>query len=318
MNRKPLLLLIILLVLGGASTARAQCTMENTAFKSGEHLSYDLYFNWRFIWTKAGTASLWTDSIDYEGQSAYKVQMISKSGSKADVFFKMRDTLTSVISKDMLPLYFRKGAEEGKRYSIDKATYFYDPDSVRIKLERTYPRKNRYHCDTVAVSGCVQDMLSILMRYRSYTPDKFKMGEPYNFDMADGRRVKQETLIFRGYRLFEDKNEVTYRCLVFSFVEYKKGKEKEVITFYVTDDDNHLPVRLDMFLNFGSAKAFLKMYNGNRHPMTSIVKDKKAEKKRLKLLNRKLKDEAKALAAEKKRIEAALQDSIAKLDSLSN
>jgi hypothetical protein len=64
---------------------------------------------------------------------------------------------------------------------------------------------------------------------------------------------------------------VKYLFLVFSLVEYKKGKEKEVITFYVTDDDNHLPVRLDMYLNFGSAKAFLKSIKGNRHPLTSIV-----------------------------------------------
>ena len=52
----------------------------------------------------------------------------------------------------------------------------------------------------------------------------------------------------------------------------KKGKEKEVITFFVTDDLNHLPVRLDLFLNFGSAKAFLNNVTGNRHPLTSIVK----------------------------------------------
>ena len=65
----------------------------------------------------------------------------------------------------------------------------------------------------------------------------------------------------------------TYRCLIFSLVEYdKKGKEKEVITFFVTDDLNHLPVRLDLFLNFGSAKAFLNNVTGNRHPLTSIVK----------------------------------------------
>ena len=40
----------------------------------------------------------------------------------------------------------------------------------------------------------------------------------------------------------------------------------------VTDDKNHLPVRLDMFLNFGSAKAFLNDVRGHRHPLTSIVK----------------------------------------------
>ena len=59
----------------------------------------------------------------------------------------------------------------------------------------------------------------------------------------------------------------------FSLVEYVDNKEKEVITFFVTDDLNHLPVRLDMYLNFGSAKAFLTDIKGNRHPLTSIVKE---------------------------------------------
>ena len=43
-------------------------------------------------------------------------------------------------------------------------------------------------------------------------------------------------------------------ALIFSLVEYdKKGKEKEVITFFVTDDLNHLPVRLGFIpeLRFG-------------------------------------------------------------------
>ncbi len=81
------------------------------------------------------------------------------------------------------------------------------------------------------------------------------------------------TICWTGKENVKAENGVTYRCLIFSLVEYdKKGKEKEVITFFVTDDLNHLPVRLDLFLNFGSAKAFLNSVTGNRHPLTSIVK----------------------------------------------
>ena len=31
-------------------SASAQCTFHNSAFKSGERLSYNLYFNWKFVW----------------------------------------------------------------------------------------------------------------------------------------------------------------------------------------------------------------------------------------------------------------------------
>jgi hypothetical protein len=40
----------------------------------------------------------------------------------------------------------------------------------------------------------------------------------------------------------------------------------------VTDDKNHIPVRLDMFLSFGSAKAFLRSYKGVRSEMKAKIK----------------------------------------------
>ena len=56
-------LLIMLLTAWVATTeAQAQCTAKNTAFLPGEHISYDLMFNWKFIWIKVGYAELTTDS----------------------------------------------------------------------------------------------------------------------------------------------------------------------------------------------------------------------------------------------------------------
>ena len=49
----------------------------------------------------------------------------------------------------------------------------------------------------------------------------------------------------------------------------KKGKEKEIVKFYITDDANHLPVRLDLNLNFGTAKAYLTGAKGLRNPQTA-------------------------------------------------
>ena len=70
----------------------------------------------------------------------------------------------------------------------------------------------------------------------------------------------------------EGEQKITYRCLVFSYLEKNsKGKEKEIVTFYITDDDNHIPVRLDLNLRFGIAKAYLKNASGLRNPQTSII-----------------------------------------------
>ena len=52
----------------------------------------------------------------------------------------------------------------------------------------------------------------------------------------------------------------------------EKGKYKEIVRFYVTDDTNHIPVRLDLFLRFGSAKAFVTNIKGNRNAIEAVVR----------------------------------------------
>lgn len=255
-----------------AITAQAQCPAENKAFSSGEQVVYDLYFNWKFIWKKVGLASLTTYSTTYNQKEAFRFNLLSVGSKNTDFFFKMRDTLTCYTSDRLEPLYFRKAAEEGKRYTVDEAWFDYGDGTSKVKQRRTW-RDGTVQEMEYSDSRCIFDMLSILAQARSYDPADYKEGDKIHFPMATGRRVEEQTLIYRGKKDIEANNDTTYRCLIFSFVEYKKGKEKEVITFYVSDDDNHLPIRLDMFLNFGSAKAYLKSVKGNRHPLTSVVKD---------------------------------------------
>ena len=231
---------------------------------------YDLYFNWKFIWKKVGLASLTTNATTYHSRPAFRFNLLSVSSKQVDFFFKMRDTLTCYVSDKLEPLYFRKGAEEGSRYTVDEAWFTYKDGASYVKQKRSW-RDGKVEEMEASDSRCIHDMLSILAQARSYDPKDYKVGQRILFPMATGKRVEEQTLIYRGKKNIEANNDTIYRCLVFSLVEYKKGKEKEVITFYITDDQNHLPVRLDMYLNFGSAKAFLRSVSGNRYPLTSIV-----------------------------------------------
>ena len=56
----------------------AQCRMKNTAFKGGEFLSYNLYYNWKFVWVKAGTASMYIVDTKYKGQPAYRASLTTR------------------------------------------------------------------------------------------------------------------------------------------------------------------------------------------------------------------------------------------------
>ncbi len=268
-------ILAVMLFLALPLSLRAQCPLRNTAFQGGERLEYKLFFNWKFIWLNAGTATMTIKDTTYQGQPAYRSHLITRTSKRLDRFFCMRDTLEAVVTHDLVPLYYRKGADEGGKYRLNEVRYTYPGGYNHIELLYQNPYGERTLQGFKRVD-CIYDMLSMMLRARSFDASQYKEGERIRFLMADGRDIEPQTLVYRGIKKFttEDKPEITYRCLVFSFVEQQGKKEKEIITFYITDDKNHLPVRLDMFLRFGVAKAYLKTATGVRNEQTSILKIK--------------------------------------------
>ena len=253
-------------------TASAQCGIENNAFKSGEELAYDLYFNWKFIWMKVGTAEMDTKMAKFEGKDAWKSYLITRGNPKLDKFFVMRDTLLSYCNPDLSPLYFRKGAKEGDSYYVDEIWYSYPHGNCQLKKHRI-TSSGEHLWKTTTYKSCIYDMMSIFLRARNFDASKMKKNETIPMPVSDAMGLSNSWLEFRGrenYKMSDTKEK--FRCLVFSFYERDNGKSKELLRFWVTDDENHIPVRLDMFLSFGSAKAYLKSYKGVRSPMTAKIK----------------------------------------------
>lgn len=252
------------------STAQAQCGIENTAFQGGEFLAYDLYFNWKFVWVKVGSATMSTVKSKFDGKEAYRTSLITRGNDRLDGMFVMRDTLLSYCDASTLsPLYHRKGALEGKRYYVDELWYSYPNNNCQLRMHRI-DADGEQHWKTITYKDCVYDMMSIFLRARNFDASKLSEGDVIPMPISDAKRLSNSWLKYRGKETFKiDGTKEKFRCLVFSFIEHDDGKNRELIRFYVTDDQNHIPVRLDMFLSFGSAKAFLKIYRGVKSPLTS-------------------------------------------------
>ena len=257
----------------GSLTANAQCPFRNTAFGDGEFLSYNLYYNWKFVWVKAGTASMYTVKSKYKGQDAYRASLTTRGNQNVDQMFVLRDTLLCYSSTDLVPLYFRKGAREGKRYTVDEVWYNYDQGKTHLRQHRIN-HKGEHGWLQKSYNECIYDMMNIFLRARSFDPKGWDKGHVVKFPIADGNSIEKAQLRYRGKSTIKADNNAKYRCLELSYMEYDNDDKKyrEIVRFYVTDDQNHIPIRLDMFLKFGAAKAFLTNMKGNRNPMSSIVK----------------------------------------------
>ena len=268
MYQKKLLLALALLL---PSVLQAQCTLQNTAFKSGEYLTYNLYYNWKFVWVKAGTANMSTVQSIHQGKPAWRASLVTQGNKRVDAYFILRDTLLSYSTLDLAPLYYRKAAREGKRYYIDEVAYDYSNGKINTRQHRqradgTHSQQRETYPD------CVYDMLTMFVRARSFNSENWEKGHTINFRMVDGNSCESARIVYRGKSVIKGDNGVKYRCLQLSYMELDDGKYKRIVDFYVTDDSNHIPVRLDMFLRFGSAKAFIVGIKGNRNPISSIVK----------------------------------------------
>ncbi len=193
-------LLITAALIGAAINASAQCSFRNTAFKSGEFLSYNLYYNWKFVWVKAGTASMYTVQSTYKGRKAFRSSLTTRGSKKVDNMFVLRDTLLCYATTDLAPLYYRKGALEGDRYTVDQVWYSYPNGKCHITQSRLH-KSGRKESKSFTSDECVYDMMNIFLRARSFNPANWKAGYVVNFPIADGNGTNPAQLKFCGKKV---------------------------------------------------------------------------------------------------------------------
>lgn len=250
------ILSILALLCAFTATTFAQCPMKNRAFGENESLRYNLYFNWKFIWLKAGTASMTTKATTYRNRSAYSSNLITSTSPKLDRYFRMRDTLQVYVTNEVVPLYYRKAAHEGKRNYIDEVAYSYPNGQCGVSMRRIHTDGSVTR-EKKVYDHCVYDMLSIFLCARNYDATGWKNGHTVNIDITGGSELTRAKLVYLGKETVKADNGKKYPCLILSYREKDGSKDKEIVKFFVTDDKAHVPVRLDLALKFGSAKAFL-------------------------------------------------------------
>jgi len=66
-------------------------------------------------------------------------------------------------------------------------------------------------------------------------------------------------------------NTIKIKPLLVEGTLFKGGEKMEV---YVSDDDNHIPVRISSPILVGSIKVDMMSYSGLKYPLSSLVKKK--------------------------------------------
>lgn len=259
-----LILLLFQLVANRVHGQNDFCSARNTSFKEGEKLTFRVYYNMSFIWINAGNAHFTTTLEDVNGHKDYHITGDGKTASSYEWFYKVNDRYETYINAEtMSPDRFVRNVHEGST-KIHQDVMFDHKNGVATSDKKNY-----------IIPKCTQDVLSAIYFARNIDYNKYKPGDKIPFNMFLDNQLYSLYIKYMGKEEIETKMG-TYRSikivpLLISGTIFSGG-EKMIV--WVSDDNNHLPLRVESPILVGSIKVDLMEYANLRNPFTSQISKK--------------------------------------------
>ncbi len=251
--------LFIFAMFYGMTFAVAQTDIKENLAK-GEHLVYDLYYNWNFVWAKGGNINILSQMVDYEDGKAIECSMIATTGKLADKIYRVRDTIISYLEpKTLKTLSFRKAAHEGKNYSsVEGAVFTYRDSEIDVYSYKKKPNKPIEEAD-LTVSGECTDMAGVIHLIRGLDPEEVKK-QDVSLMIFDGRKKYDMRLHYVDEEEIKANNNLKYNCIKYTlFIDNKEAfLEEESMSFWISKDNNRLPIQIDTKIKVGTLRGIFK------------------------------------------------------------
>lgn len=257
---------ILCLLLGLAfSNARAQtdfCNTENKCIQSGEKLNFKVFYNLSALWVGAGEANFTTKLESLNGKPVFHIVGDGVTYKSYDWIFRVRDRYETFLDTEtLLPQKFIRNVDEGG-YKFTNNVIF---DQNRKKA---YSNKK-----TFDVPQCVQDVLSTIYYARNIDYNKYAPGTKIPFSMFLDDQVYHLYIRYVGKQKIKTKygtfNAIKLAPLLIKGTIFKGG---EAMVVWVSDDNNHIPLRIDSPILVGTVKVDMMGYSNLKYPLTSLIK----------------------------------------------
>lgn len=241
------------------------CGLKNTAFQATEQVQFIVYYNVIGIYVHAGDATMTINLDKFNNRPVYHIEGIGNSNSKYDWIFKVRDKYeTWLDTATLLPHKFQRSVNEGKYKKFESIT-FNQTANTATSQKSTYK-----------VPKCVQDVVSATYYARNIDYSRYKAGDRINFSMVIDDEIFNMYVKYMGREKIKTKygrfNAIKIKPLLIKGTIFEGG---EKMTVWVSDDANHLPLRVESPITVGSVKVDMMGYRNLRHPLSSLISFKK-------------------------------------------
>ena len=240
------------------------CGITNTSFQAGEEIVYTVYYAVAGIYIDAGNATFTNVLEKMNGRPVYHMSGVGKTNPSYDWIYKVRDKYETFIDTGSLqPLKFLRNVDEGGHKKYENVTFNRNANTA-VTTEGVFK-----------VPDCVQDVVSAVYYARNVDYSKYKPNDKIPFTMFLDNEV------FNMYIRYLGKETVKTKYGKFKAIKFKpllvkgtifEGGEK--MTVWVTDDPNHVPVRIESPIVVGKVKVDMMSSRNLRYPLSSLIKVK--------------------------------------------
>ena len=238
------------------------CGITNNAFQNEEKISYTVFYSVIGIYVNAGSATFTANLERFSGKPVYHVVGLGSSNPSYDWVFKVRDRYESYIDTgNMQPQKFLRNIDEGG-YKQQENVTFNNEKNTATSLK-----------GTIQIPNCAQDVLSSIYYARNIDYNKYKPNDKIPFCMFLDNAVYDLYIKYLGKEQIKTKygtfNAIKFKPLLVKGTIFDGG---EKMTVWVTDDSNHIPIRIESPIAVGSVKVDMMGYVKLRHPLSSLLK----------------------------------------------
>lgn len=261
---KPFLFLLVVTCLSftpsPSSPASDFCGIRNSAFKDGELITMKVFYK-LMGYVSAGEATFSTNIERYNGKTVYHFIGEGKSYPFFDNFFKVRDRYESYVDTNtLLPMKFIRNVNEGGHKIYNNVT-FNQTANTAVSTNGVFK-----------ITDCMQDVVSSMYYARNINFDKYKPGDKIPFDMYLDDEIYHLYIRYMGREKIKTKygkfKAIKFKPLLVKGTMFEGG---EKMLAWISDDPNHLLLRVESPISVGSVVVDMMSYKNLRYPLTSLL-----------------------------------------------
>ena len=237
------------------------CGISNFCFGPGEVVSFKIFYNVIGLYVDAGNASFTVENTKLNNKPVYHVTGLGTSNPSYDWIFKVRDKYETFIDTATLkPYKFLRHVEEGK-YRKNELVLFNHNENKAVSTKGTFP-----------INDCMQDVLSSIYYARNIDFSKYKIGDKIPFSMFMDDESHNLYIRYVGKEIIKTRygkfNAIKFKPMLVKGTVFEGG---EMMSVWVSDDPNHIPLRIESPISVGSVKVDMMGYRNLRYPLQSMI-----------------------------------------------